>query len=92
MIGRRSLLVGLTALPLAQARAGPPIPAGNRLAFHIIRKGSTIDDHSVDFAQAGDALTVSVAADIVVGIGPIGLFRYPIARLNRAGFAGGSEP
>ena len=70
MIGRRSLLAGLTALPLAQARAAPPVPASNRLAFHIIRKGSTIGEHSVDFAQAGDALTVSVAADIVVGIGP----------------------
>ena len=76
MIGRRSLLAGLTALPLAQARAALPIPASNRLAFHIIRKGSTIGEHSVDFAQAGDALTVSVAADIVVGIGPIAFFRY----------------
>ncbi len=76
MIGRRSLLASLIALPVVRARAGLPIPAGNRLAFHIIRKGSTIGEHSVEFAQAGDALTVSVAADIVVGIGPIALFRY----------------
>jgi hypothetical protein len=53
-----------------------PIPASNKLAFHIIRKGSAIGERSVDFAQAGDALTVSVAADIVVGISPIALFRY----------------
>jgi hypothetical protein len=76
MIGRRPLLAGLTALPLAQARAGLPVPAGSRLAFHIIRKGSTIGEHSIDFAQAGDLLTVSVAADIVVGLGPIAFFRY----------------
>jgi hypothetical protein len=76
VIGRRSLLAGMVALPFAQARAALPIPSNNRLAFHIIRKGSTIGEHSVDFAQAGDALTVSVAADIVVGIGPIALFRY----------------
>jgi hypothetical protein len=76
MIGRRSLLAGLTVLPLAQPRPALPIPASNRLVFHILRKGSTIGEHSVDFAHAGDALTVSVAADIVVGIGPIAFFRY----------------
>ena len=67
MIRRRSLLAGLTALPLAQARAGLPIPAGHRLTFHIIRKGSTIGEHPIDFAQAGDTLTVSVVADIAGG-------------------------
>ena len=76
MIRRRLLLTGAAALPFREARAALPIPPNNRLAFHIIRKGSTIGEHSVTFETAGDALTVSVAADIVVGIGPIAFFRY----------------
>ena len=80
MIRRRSLLAGLTALPLAQTRAGLPIPAGHRLTFHIIRKGSTIGEHPIDFAQAGDTLTVSVVADIAVGIGRSRFSATTIAR------------
>lgn len=76
MIRRRLLLGGWAALPFSSARARLPIPPGDRLAFHIIRKGSTIGEHSVTFQRAGEALTVSVAADIVVGIGPIAFFRY----------------
>jgi hypothetical protein len=76
MIGRRILLGGLGAAPLGAVRAALPIPAGDQLAFHIIRKGDTIGEHILTFTHDGDALTVAVAADIVVGIGPIAFFRY----------------
>lgn len=76
MIARRLLLGGLAAVPFGAVGAGLPKPAPDRLAFHIIRKGSRIGEHSVSFRQAGEALTVSVAADIVVGLGPIAFFRY----------------
>lgn len=76
MIRRRLLLGGLAAVPVAAARAALPIPAGDRLAFHIIRNGSTIGEHTVTFSRTGDALTVAVAADIVIGFGPIAFFRY----------------
>jgi Family of unknown function (DUF6134) len=76
MIGRRLLVGGLAAGSCGLARAGLPIPAADRLAFHIVRKGQTIGEHSLTFTRAGDGLTVGVAADIVVGIGPIALFRY----------------
>ena len=76
MIRRRLLLSGLAVVPVAAARAALPIPAGDRLAFHIIRNGSTIGEHSVTFSRIGDTLTVAVAADIVIGFGPIAFFRY----------------
>lgn len=78
MIGRRALLGSLATVPFGAvgAWAAMPIPAGNRLAFHILRKGSTIGEHTVTFTRSGDALTVAVAADIAVGIGPIAFFRY----------------
>lgn len=80
MIGRRVLLASAgSGLLLAKSRRAwseLPVPAGDRLAFHIVRKGDTIGEHSVEFQRSGDDLTVSVAADIVVGIGPIAFFRY----------------
>jgi len=76
LITRRAALAGTAALPFQQAHAALPIPPGDKLAFHIIRKGSTIGEHVLTFERAGDALTVSVAADIVVGFGPIAFFRY----------------
>ncbi len=76
MIGRRLLLGGCIAASFGTARAGLPISPGDRLAFHIIRHGGTIGEHTVTFSRDGDAMTVSVAADIVIGIGPIALFRY----------------
>ena len=76
MIGRRLLLGGLASVPFGASQAVLPIPAGDRLAFHIIRKGDTIGEHSVTFKRGDDALTVSVAADIVIGLGPIAFFRY----------------
>ena len=76
MIGRRLLLAGAAVLPFRDADAALPIPAGDRLAFHIIRKGSKIGEHVEMFQRAGDALTVSVAVDIVIGIGPFAFSRY----------------
>ncbi len=76
MIGRRLLLAGAAAIPFRAARAALPIPPGDRLAFHIIRKGDTIGAHTLTFRLAGPAMTVSVAVDIVVGLGPIAFFRY----------------
>ena len=53
-----------------------PIPPGNRLAFNIVRKGSMIGTHVLTFQPEGNRLTVMVAADIAVALGPIVLFRY----------------
>jgi hypothetical protein len=58
------------------ARAPLPVPPGNRLAFNIIRKGSVIGQHALTFTPSGDNLTVGIAVDIRVGLGPIALVRY----------------
>jgi hypothetical protein len=76
MTRRRLLLAGLATATFGVARAGLPVPPGERIAFHIIRNGGTIGEHSISFARTTDAVTVSIAADIVVGIGPIAFFRY----------------
>lgn len=58
------------------ARAPLPVPPGNWLAFNIIRKGSVIGQHVLTFTPSSDNLTVDIAVDIRVGVGPIALFRY----------------
>jgi hypothetical protein len=76
MIGRRLVMGGLAVAPLGAARAALPIPSDNRLSFNVIRKGDKIGEHVVSFDRAPDGLKVSVAVDIVVGLGPIAFFRY----------------
>ena len=84
IIGRRELIVGggafLCARPLlAEAAAKPSLlstPPGKSLGFVVSRKGSKIGEHLLTFDQNGDDLTVHVAVELKVGVGPIVLFRY----------------
>jgi hypothetical protein len=76
MIRRRAVLLGGAGVLCAGMAPELPVPAGDRLTFRIIRKGSDIGRHVIEFSPDGDALTVNIAVDIAVGIGPIVLFRY----------------
>ena len=76
MIRRRAVLLGAAGAFCAGMSPDLPVPAGDRLTFRIIRKGSDIGRHEITFAPEGDVLTVTIAVDIAVGIGPVVLFRY----------------
>jgi hypothetical protein len=79
MIGRRGLMIGgvaLTALPVRAFGAALPVPAGNRLAFDVVRNGSKLGKHVLTFEPAGDALTVRIAVDLAYKIGFITLYHY----------------
>ena len=84
---RRSLVIGggafLCLRPVsAFAEASAPQtllspPPGKALGFAVVRKGSKIGEHLLTFDDAGDGnLTIHVAVQLKVGIGPIALFRY----------------
>ena len=78
MLDRRFFLGGACAslcLPEA-ASANLRIPEGGRLAFSVLREGSDIGAHVVTFARNGDELTIRVAIDLVVRLGPIPVYRY----------------
>jgi hypothetical protein len=83
-LGRRLVLGG--AVALAAVRAAPAraeeamtgVPASGRLAFNVFRNDSQIGTQHVTFHTAGEALTVQVAADFRVGLGPLTLFRYSL--------------
>jgi hypothetical protein len=75
MIGRRALLIGGAALP-GTAAASLPVPSSGRLAFRVVRNGSAIGQHVLSFARMDAQLTVQVAVDLAVGLGPIAFYRY----------------
>ena len=66
MIDRRQALSGalmesglaLAGYPSGATAAALPVPAGNRLGFDILRKGSKLGTHVITFAAAGDRLTL----------------------------------
>ena len=78
MLDRRRFLGGACAtlwLP-DSASANPRTPEGGRLAFSVLREGSDIGSHVVTFARTGDELTIRIAIDLVVKLGPVPLYRY----------------
>lgn len=78
MISRRACM----ALPLVALAAKPavamalPVPQTGRIAFRMLRKGDVIGSHALDFSQAGDRLSVAIAIDILVKLGPVPVYRY----------------
>lgn len=78
ILNRRQIIAGgatLAAMPTALLGA-LPVPAGNRLGFDILRKGSKLGTHMLTFDRAGDRLTVQVAVDLIYKIGPLTLYHY----------------
>jgi hypothetical protein len=78
MIDRRQMLAGglaVATLP-GMARAALPVPAGNRIGFDIVRKGSILGTHVLTFSPGGDGLVVHVVMDLVYKIMGLTLYHY----------------
>ena len=76
-LGRRHLLTAGAALAIGRsAQAALPVPQTRELAFRIMRHGSQIGSHTLQFRCNGDALQVDIAVDVRVSLGPIPLVRY----------------
>jgi hypothetical protein len=83
MISRRDCLAsGATAAflapatGLAAASAALPVPPSGQLGFRLLRNGERIGSHTLVFTPKADILTVTVAIDILVKLGPIPVYRY----------------
>jgi Family of unknown function (DUF6134) len=84
MIGRRGFL-GLAASAFCISPAMSALPAApmRSLQFRIMRKGSQIGTHSLSFSGGPDALTVDIAVEMAVSLGPIRLFHYDHHNVER---------
>lgn len=84
MIGRRSLLLSTVGAGVARAaHASLPVPASDRIAFRVMRKGSAIGTHVLIFSRVADDLDISIAVDIAVRFGPLVLFSYTLRGIEQ---------
>jgi hypothetical protein len=65
-----------TAAPSSGKSGLMATPPGKVLGFDVVRDKSKIGTHVLTFDQDGDNLTINVAVELKVGVGPITLFRY----------------
>ena len=85
-LGRRAVLGGTFGLTLAAFGSTPTraddvplgVPPSGSLSFDVFRKDSRIGTHRLTFQRAGSAMTVLIAADFRVGLGPLTLFKYSL--------------
>ncbi len=70
----------LASLPAASnAQTAPSVagqPASGEIVFDVIREDSPMGTHSLRFTPKDDRLTVEIAIDLKVDLGPFTLFRY----------------
>ncbi len=77
MIGRRAVLVAGAAIAgVCPAQAALPIPAGDSLAFRLMRRGAAIGQHTLAFEQSGNTLTVTIAVEARVTLLSIPIVHY----------------
>jgi hypothetical protein len=77
LIGRRAVLLAGAAVAIAPpASASLPVPPGDTLAFRLVRHGSEIGRHTLDFAQRGNTLTVRIAVTARVTLLSIPIVHY----------------
>ena len=74
-LSRRALLSGLGGAAFARAAWAQPAD-GRDLVFRVLRNDGQIGTHRLTFAVTQGGLTVLVATDIKVGVGPITVYRY----------------
>src|SRR5262249_44233342 len=58
------------------ADAAQPVPRNGELAFRLVRRGSVIGTHTLQFHPRSDALIVDIAVDVLVKFGPFTVARY----------------
>jgi hypothetical protein len=83
---RRRLLLGastLAAMPAAGRAAALPVPPGGALGFKVLRNGTPVGEHHLQFSQSGDDLTVAINAALVVKIFGITAASYNLTASER---------
>ncbi len=77
LIGRRGFLLSAACLVAAPAAAAL-MPSARWIGFNVMREGSVIGSHVLNFDPVPDGFDIRVDVEIVVRFGPIALFRYTL--------------
>lgn len=75
-LSRRMALLALGGMAVARPSFAQSTPHAPSLVFRILRNDGQIGTHTLTFATTDQSLTVGIATDIKVGLGPITLYRY----------------
>jgi hypothetical protein len=73
---RRRFLLSAAAFAL-------PIPAGNQMAFKVLRNGTPIGEHHLYFTRTGDDLSVEINIQLLVKLAMIPVFRYNLKAVEK---------
>lgn len=82
---RRRFLAGTAAVALAGPALADdlPVPAGNRLAFRVLRNATPIGEHYLNFTRDNAGLVVDINIALLVTFAGIPLFRYAATARER---------
>ncbi|OYV38760.1 MAG: hypothetical protein B7Z81_04165 [Acidocella sp. 20-61-6] len=73
---RRRFLLSAAAFAL-------PIPAANTIGFKVLRNGTPIGEHHLNFTQVGDDLTIDIDIQLLVKLAMIPVFRYNLKAVEK---------
>jgi hypothetical protein len=76
LVGRRVILAAVASAAARPVGAALPVPAGDSLAFRMVRHGGEIGTHTLTFQRTGETVTVRIAVDALVTLLSIPLARY----------------
>jgi len=77
---RRQFIAGSGVLFLARPAFADalPVPPGNEIGFKVLRNGTPIGEHHLNFTTSGDTLAVAVNVALQVKFAGITVFRYAL--------------
>ncbi|MCB5945324.1 DUF6134 family protein [Acidocella sp. KAb 2-4] len=67
---------GASALAFPALAEDLPVPPSGEIAFKVLRNGTPIGEHHINFTRCGDALRAEINADMAVKLAGITVFRY----------------
>jgi len=82
---RRLFLLSAGATALAGPAFGDnlPVPPSGQIGFKVLRNGTPIGEHHLNFTRSGDDLAVDIAVALDVYIAGIRFFHYTLAATER---------
>ena len=73
---RRAGQLGIAATAGLALRPAPALAGEGRQTFEIMRRGAKIGTHTLRYIHSGDGLTVRIAIDIAVKLGPVTAYSF----------------
>lgn len=81
-MNRRAMLLSAGALALPARAAAQAIPRSGRMHFRVLRNGSPIGEHLMQFSASAGKLNISTIGRLLVTFAGIPIFRYSVQAME----------